>query len=109
MRSIRICRMLALIDWRRREIGAARVRSLGLVVANSTVWRRCIVMAILIGRVGLAVLVVTACKRVSIHVLEEVQSSVLTSIFAGIALSLSVLVIRIASSTHSTSSESGFC
>jgi hypothetical protein len=91
LRSIRICLMVALIDWWRREVSATWVWSLRLVVANSAVWRRRVVTAIFIGCIRLTVFFVAA------------------SFFAGITLALPVLVIRIASSTHSASSESGFC
>jgi hypothetical protein len=52
--------MVALINWWRREVGAAWVRSLGLIIANSAVWRRGVVTAILIGCVWLAVFFVAA-------------------------------------------------
>jgi hypothetical protein len=109
LRSICICRVIGVVNWRRREVGAAWISGLRLIVADSAVWRRRVVTAVLVRCVRLAVFIVAAYIEVSFRASTRLQWSVLTSFFAGITLALPVLVICVASSTHSTSSEASFC
>ena len=68
LRGICICRVMGVVNWRRREIGAAWVCSLRLIVANSAVWWRCVVMTVLIGCVRFAVFIVAVYIQVSFRV-----------------------------------------
>jgi hypothetical protein len=55
--SIRVCWVVCLVDWWRREVVATWVRRLWLIIADAVVWRRCVVAAVLVRGVRFAVVV----------------------------------------------------
>jgi hypothetical protein len=109
LRSILICRRIGLINWWRREVGTAWVWSLRLVVADIAVRLRRVVAGVLIGCIWLAVFIIMAWRWVSAYASARFRWSILTSFFASTTLAVPVLVIRVASSSDSTSSEAGSC
>jgi len=59
-RSIRVCRVVCLVDWRRREVVATWIRCLWLIIADAVMGRRRVVAAVFVGSVRFAVVVVVA-------------------------------------------------
>jgi hypothetical protein len=55
--SIRVCRVVCLVNWRWGEVVATWVRGLRLIIANTVVWRRCVVAAVFVRGVRFAVVV----------------------------------------------------
>jgi hypothetical protein len=58
--SIRICRVVRLVDWWRREVVATWIRGLRLIIADAVMRRRCVVAAIFIRGIRFAVVVFVA-------------------------------------------------